>query len=280
MKPTRLARTITTSWSLISRSTALMGRGGPSSWFASSSSSSSSSSPSPSNKSPKTEKKVVDRLSTVIDAVNDRKLPPELRGQRNAVRSSCPSLCYCIMRLDNVEHDAKNGTGDLLAVDPLPVTQWNLLAVCLFFCTGHWCAFDGLRYGAAFIGFDEFVLIRQAILLTIDTFGFSHILPIFGLPFLVTRQHLSSHKRFILVRLSQVYMIYGLITASTVTITMLCVTIHRRHLMVWGLFAPKFVFDVVGLILTDVLICLASLFCFGHAEDDVLHNQSTEKLNE
>ncbi|GMY25054.1 dnaJ homolog subfamily C member 28-like [Fagus crenata] len=83
MKPTRLARTITTSWSLIWRSTALIGRGGPSSRFASSS----SSSPSPSNKSPKTEKKVVDRLSTVIDAVNDRKLPPELRGQRNAVRS-------------------------------------------------------------------------------------------------------------------------------------------------------------------------------------------------
>ncbi|KMS99732.1 hypothetical protein BVRB_1g021000 [Beta vulgaris subsp. vulgaris] len=33
----------------------------------------------------------------------------------------------------------------------------------------------------------------------------------------------------------------------------LCVTIQRRHLMVWGLFAPKYVFDVVGLILTDVL---------------------------
>lgn len=28
-----------------------------------------------------------DRLSSVIDAVNDRKLPPELRGRRNAVRS-------------------------------------------------------------------------------------------------------------------------------------------------------------------------------------------------
>ncbi|KAF5186008.1 Tetratricopeptide repeat (TPR)-like superfamily protein [Thalictrum thalictroides] len=35
----------------------------------------------------KPEKKLVDRLSSVIDAVNDRKLPPELRGQRNAVRS-------------------------------------------------------------------------------------------------------------------------------------------------------------------------------------------------
>ncbi|CAL1373035.1 unnamed protein product [Linum trigynum] len=32
-------------------------------------------------------KKLTDRLSTVIDAVNDRKLPPELRGQRNNVRS-------------------------------------------------------------------------------------------------------------------------------------------------------------------------------------------------
>ncbi|KAI3989374.1 hypothetical protein MKX01_026413 [Papaver californicum] len=35
----------------------------------------------------KPRKKLVDRLSAVIDAVNDRKLPPELRGQRNAVRS-------------------------------------------------------------------------------------------------------------------------------------------------------------------------------------------------
>ncbi|KAI3746391.1 hypothetical protein L6452_08823 [Arctium lappa] len=32
-------------------------------------------------------KKIYDRLSGVIDAVNDRKLPPELRGQRNNVRS-------------------------------------------------------------------------------------------------------------------------------------------------------------------------------------------------
>ncbi|MED6149704.1 hypothetical protein PIB30_065044 [Stylosanthes scabra] len=52
-----------------------------------SSSSSSSSSSSPSGKSTKAGKKLVDRLSSVIDAVHDRKLPPELRGQRNNVRS-------------------------------------------------------------------------------------------------------------------------------------------------------------------------------------------------
>ncbi|KDP29207.1 hypothetical protein JCGZ_16596 [Jatropha curcas] len=46
-------------------------------WTSSSSSSSSS----------KPDKKITDRLSAVIDAVNDRKLPPQLRGQRNSVRS-------------------------------------------------------------------------------------------------------------------------------------------------------------------------------------------------
>lgn len=46
------------------------------------SASSSSSSPIKPNK-----KASDDRLASVIDAVNDRKLPPELRGQRNNVRS-------------------------------------------------------------------------------------------------------------------------------------------------------------------------------------------------
>lgn len=95
----------------------------------------------------------------------------------------------------------------------------------------------------------------------------------------------------------QVYLMYGFITAITTTFTMLCVTIQRRHLMVplllyvfysclhhyvstllepqhhispvtismqvWGLFAPKFVFDVVGLLLCDLLIFLSALYYIG-----------------
>ncbi|KAL5182735.1 Protein NRT1/ PTR FAMILY 4.5 [Glycine soja] len=154
------------------------------------------------------------------------------------------------------------------------IMQWSLFATCLFFCSGHWyacnfqglifgviiiifyrCAFDGLRYGAAFIGFEEFVLVRQAILLAIDTFGFSIILPVFGLPLLVaTKYQANLGKHFIFTQLSQMYTTYGLMTAITTTFTILCVTIQRRrHLMVWGLFAPKFVYDVFNLILTDDL---------------------------
>ncbi|CAL5354302.1 hypothetical protein CsSME_00042545 [Camellia sinensis var. sinensis] len=172
---------------------------------------------------------------------------------------------WCIMRLKSFEQDCKNGTPGTLSLYSSPVTQWSLIAVCLFFCTGHWCAFDGLHYAAAFIGFEEFILVPQAILLSIDTFGFSHILPIFGLPFLVARQlpfgqGEQQRKRFFFMQLSQVYLMYGFITAISITFTILCVTIQRRHLMVWGLFAPKFVFDVAGLILTDVLIFLAVLY--------------------
>ncbi|TXG69863.1 hypothetical protein EZV62_004798 [Acer yangbiense] len=177
---------------------------------------------------------------------------------------------YCIMRLENIERDPKDNTARALTFDPLSVTQWSLLATCLFFSTGHWCAFDGLRYGAAFIGFDEFVLVRQAFLLTIETFGFSYILPVFGLPFLVARQYLMGQTekdgKLLFMQLSQIYLMYGFITATTVIATMICVAIHRRHLMVWGLFAPKFVFDVAGFVLTDVLICLAWLYYLGRED--------------
>lgn len=173
---------------------------------------------------------------------------------------------WLILRLQGLEQKANNGKSGTISLYSSPVTQWSLLAACLFFGTGHWCAFDGLRYAAAFIGFDEFNLIRQAILLTIETFGFSLILPIFGLPLLVTYNYHSTRskqpKRLFFMQLSQVFLMYGLVSSITVTFTIICVTIQRRHLMVWGLFAPKFVFDVVGLILTDFLICVASLFIF------------------
>ncbi|KAK7264825.1 hypothetical protein RJT34_32437 [Clitoria ternatea] len=172
---------------------------------------------------------------------------------------------YFIMKLVNIEDDGKEGPRRSFSI-----MQWSLFATCLFFCSGHWCAFDGLRYTAAFIGFEEFMLVRQAILLAIDTYGFSIILPVFGLPFLVaTKYHqanLGKHSLF--TQLSQMYTMYGLITAITTTFSILCVTIQRRHLMVWGLFAPKFLVDVLNLILTDVLICLASIFYFDQGKND------------
>ncbi|XP_042385717.1 GPI ethanolamine phosphate transferase 3-like isoform X1 [Zingiber officinale] len=174
------------------------------------------------------------------------------------------SGAWCIVRSSRLE--SKRRDLGVLIIDPTTVIQWSLLAVCLFFYTGHWCAFDGLRYGAAFIGFDHFNIIRQGFLLAIDTFGVSHILPILGIPFIVILKLQNSNKRVsvdnIFLSLTQVFLIYGLITSTTTTLTIVCVAIQRRHLMVWGLFAPKYVFDAIGLLLTDVLILMASLYYY------------------
>ncbi|XP_059075595.1 uncharacterized protein LOC131074124 isoform X2 [Cryptomeria japonica] len=173
---------------------------------------------------------------------------------------------WCILKLQNSLSKKKesDGTKNDLTSDPLPIIQWNLFAVQLFFCTGHRCTFDGLRYGAAFIGFDNFNIIRQGILLALDTFGVSHILPIFGLPLLVTTKHSRVHddkrQEIFLLHVIQVFLTYGLISVIMVIFSTICVTIQRRHLMVWGLFAPKYVFDIVGLLLTDTLVVLAVIY--------------------
>ncbi|KMT11998.1 hypothetical protein BVRB_5g099600 [Beta vulgaris subsp. vulgaris] len=196
--------------------------------------------------------------------------------QGSVVALATVGAACCIVRLQSLSPVATNDTSSNVSFYSLPTTQWSLLAVALFFCSGHWCAFDGLRYGAAFVGFDEFMLFRQAVLLAIDTFGFSHVLPIFGLAILVSQRHSNDQKRqsklSLSVQLSQVYLMYGCIITSAVAFMVLCVTIQRRHLMVWGLFAPKYVFDVVGLILTDVLICLGSLYYIDSVEDDFKQN--------
>ncbi|KAL6890532.1 hypothetical protein ACP4OV_008787 [Aristida adscensionis] len=178
----------------------------------------------------------------------------------------CITGAWCIMNLQqNQQRELKPDILVPCITDLVSVIQWSLFAVCLFYLTGHWCTFDGLRYGAAFVGFDQFHIIRQGLLLSIDTFGVSHILPIISLPFIAimwcnTSSKDNKGKDVVINNLMQVLLIYGLITAITATMTIICVTIQRRHLMVWGLFAPKYVFDAIGLLLTDLLICLASLY--------------------
>ncbi|XP_052134647.1 uncharacterized protein LOC127753216 [Oryza glaberrima] len=177
----------------------------------------------------------------------------------------CMTIAWCLIKLQQKNQRELKLDKGIHAADSVSVTQWSFLAVCLFYLTGHWCTFDGLRYGAAFIGFDHFHIIRQGLLLSIDTFGVSHILPVLSLPFIAICWYNSASKNSkvndaTVTRLIQVLLMYGLITSITTTLTIICVTIQRRHLMVWGLFAPKYVFDAIGLLLTDLLVVLASIY--------------------
>ncbi|XP_024514960.1 GPI ethanolamine phosphate transferase 3 isoform X1 [Selaginella moellendorffii] len=167
---------------------------------------------------------------------------------------------WCILELQSLEKRK------------LISSHWNFLALLLFFCTNHRCTFDGLRYPAAFIGFDEFNLYRQGALLIIDTYGASHVLPIIGLPSLVvaesekdSEQKKADGRRstHFALDIALAYLSFGLIRSVTTTFSTICVAIQRRHLMVWGLFAPKYVFDAIGLLITDLLFVAASGLYFS-----------------
>ncbi|KAL0366548.1 UNVERIFIED_CONTAM: hypothetical protein Sradi_3544900, partial [Sesamum radiatum] len=69
----------------------------------------------------------------------------------SSIGGACSAL-LCLIRLMALEQDTGNESSRSSLSYALPVAQWSLLAVCMFFSTGHWCAFDGLRYAAAFIG--------------------------------------------------------------------------------------------------------------------------------
>lgn len=48
------------------------------------------------------------------------------------------STGWCIIRLMTVEQGTEKDSSGFSLSHALPVTQWSLLAVCLFFSSGHW----------------------------------------------------------------------------------------------------------------------------------------------
>jgi phosphatidylinositol glycan class O len=55
-------------------------------------------------------------------------------------------------------------------------------------------------------------------------------------------------------------------SAFRTLLTTVCVAIQRRHLMVWAIFAPKFVFDGVMHVVQGALCVLVALLCSDGGE--------------
>lgn len=135
------------------------------------------------------------------------------------------------------------------------------LALCLFgnllfFATGHAYSFAALHVSAALVGFEEVQWTAGYALVLLNTFG-SHVAPLLALPLVLTRAARRSeltHEQLngALLTAQAFYAVQSALTA-------VFVFRERRHLMVWRVFAPKFVFDsAVGLVVDAVV--LASLY--------------------
>lgn len=132
----------------------------------------------------------------------------------------------------------------------LPIYETLLLfflSLHLYACLGHGYSFADIHVTTAFVLGNSFHMFLAPLFVLTDTLC-AHFLGVLGLLILPDRLPLNIPSppspllspRFLRVTL------YLLISTLRLICTTVNVTLNRRHLMVWDIFAPKFVFDVLA----------------------------------
>lgn len=121
---------------------------------------------------------------------------------------------------------------------------WLNLLLQTFYATGHECKIAKLHIGSAYVGFDEFDKTRSGFFLALNSLA-AYIVFTLGLPFLAHPKGSTTKEAIHLC----------LLVSLRAIATTLFVTLERRHLMVWAIFAPKFACDAIILLVVDAL-CL------------------------
>ncbi|KAK3927529.1 GPI ethanolamine phosphate transferase 3 [Frankliniella fusca] len=196
--------------------------------------------------------------------------------------ATCLLLFISILRFENVIVSVQ-----LLATSWPAVVCWSLLAQYAFYGTGHQATFSSIQWDAAMVGTSGNVASSRfvpGLLVIVNTFC-SHILMGLLLPLLlivpltlrvirpqwaavaVGDHDLSQGELMIYQREDFAYRSLTTLTARYILLQgvrslacMFSATIHARHLMVWAIFAPKFIFEAVSLFVT--LPCVLFSFAF------------------
>jgi phosphatidylinositol glycan class O len=109
---------------------------------------------------------------------------------------------------------------------------WRMSIRHAFFATGHACSFNRLQFSAAFVATDVFYFRLAGFSLFLNTFGWEMLGVVLTLL-------VSYYKNIAVWRW---FCFFQLLEAVCSCIS---VSLLRRHLMVWAIFAPRFVFAVI-----------------------------------
>ncbi|KAG5519277.1 hypothetical protein PMAC_001902 [Pneumocystis sp. 'macacae'] len=141
-----------------------------------------------------------------------------------------------------------------------------LLGRLHFFSTGHQATLSSIQWDSAFLASKTIVYPLSPALVLGNTFG-SCIFTTIALPLLSFWKR-EFNINTILNHLFQIFLIYILYYSVMTTYSILFTTILRRHLMVWKIFAPKYMANAVELLSIDsVLLC----FTFGLTTINIFH---------
>lgn len=145
-----------------------------------------------------------------------------------------------------------------------------MLAHLVFFATGHQAVLSSIQWKTAFIGVSTVVYPISPLLVAINTFGpFAFVALAVPLLALWNVSPRPSGKVPIIADSLQAalgFMLYF----SACTFTSALFSAHlRRHLMVWKVFAPRFMLSAVTLLVVDAALLLAVAFGVGRVAKTV-----------
>jgi len=125
---------------------------------------------------------------------------------------------------------------------------WRLVIRFTYFATGHACSFNRLQYSAAFVATMEFYFGIGGLSLFFNTFGWE----ILGIILVVATSILTRRKN-----VWTWFCFYQLLESFGACVS---VSLMRRHLMVWAIFAPRFVWASIFLFLNATARIITSFF--------------------
>lgn len=147
------------------------------------------------------------------------------------------------------------------------LVNWYLIAVQFFFATGQQNTFNTIQWTSAFVGIDDAQLALSGVLVTITAFS-TKLLNVLALPWAIVgnpsdKVEKGSVARQISSNLTRSICQYWMFHLFLCIGSTLCVMIQRRHLMVWSIFAPKFIFDVLSLGVVTAMLTVVSVLGRG-----------------
>ena len=117
-----------------------------------------------------------------------------------------------------------------------------------FYATGHRCNIQSLRISSAFIGFDEYIFWINGILLSLNTLAAY---------FVVLECRREREVKYFMIH----FLVAGCCTLANTFV-------NGRHLMVWSVFAPKFIFDSIVMFVVWI-VALAGLGKLDRREENL-----------
>jgi len=176
---------------------------------------------------------------------------------------SMGTQCWLLLQLKEAQDQSQPGgsnssrTGDVALFTAISL----MIGRQHFFVTGHAQSFAKVDVGAPFVGFADVHSgvgkARSAMLVVYNTFG-TQVLSWVGVPLLSVP--LSAAERRAGAHHTVTVLLCILWQAVAVLLTSVSAAMHRRHLMMWRVFAPNFCFEAIGLYLsTCVFLTILAL---------------------